>query len=43
LWGVYRFKRAFGGQVKRASQALDKVYIPNLYRLYLWRMGKMQY
>jgi peptidoglycan pentaglycine glycine transferase (the first glycine) len=40
LWGVYRFKRGFGGQVKRAAQALDKVYMPLLYWLYLWRMGK---
>lgn len=39
LWGVYRFKRGFGGQVKRAAQALDRVYMPWLYRLYLWRMG----
>jgi peptidoglycan pentaglycine glycine transferase (the first glycine) len=39
LWGVYRFKRGFGGQVKRAAQALDKMYIPMLYRLYLWRMA----
>ncbi len=37
LWGVYRFKRGFGGQVKRAAQALDKVYNPLLYLLYLWR------
>lgn len=40
LWGVYRFKRGFGGQVKRAAQALDRVYMPWLYRLYLWRVGK---
>lgn len=39
LWGVYRFKRGFGGQVKRAAQALDRVYNPFLYRLYLWRYG----
>ncbi|HAE59041.1 MAG TPA: hypothetical protein DCG54_05905 [Anaerolineae bacterium] len=39
LWGVYRFKRGFGGQVKRAAQALDRVYMPLLYKLYLWRMG----
>ncbi len=38
LWGVYRFKRGFGGTVWRAAQALDKVYLPLLYRLYLWRM-----
>ena len=35
LWGVYRFKRGFGGQVRRAAQALDKVYMPLFYRLYL--------
>lgn len=38
LWGVYRFKRGFGGQVRRAVQALDRVYNPFLYRLYEWRM-----
>jgi lipid II:glycine glycyltransferase (peptidoglycan interpeptide bridge formation enzyme) len=31
LWGVYRFKRGFGGEVKRAVQALDRVYNPLLY------------
>ncbi|PKN93494.1 MAG: hypothetical protein CVU44_09075 [Chloroflexi bacterium HGW-Chloroflexi-6] len=40
LWGVYRFKRGFGGQVKRAAQALDRVYMPLLYWIYLKRMGK---
>ncbi len=35
LWGVYRFKRGFGGQVERAAQALDRVYNPLLYRVYL--------
>lgn len=35
LWGVYRFKRGFGGQLKRAAQALDKVYNPLLYWAYL--------
>jgi lipid II:glycine glycyltransferase (peptidoglycan interpeptide bridge formation enzyme) len=39
LWGVYRFKRGFGGQLKRAAQALDKVYMPLFYKLYLWRMA----
>jgi peptidoglycan pentaglycine glycine transferase (the first glycine) len=39
LWGVYRFKRGFGGEVKRAVQALDKVYMPALYSIYLWRMA----
>jgi lipid II:glycine glycyltransferase (peptidoglycan interpeptide bridge formation enzyme) len=35
LWGVYRFKRGFGGEVKRAAQAVDRVYHPLLYRFYL--------
>ncbi|KAF0107035.1 MAG: FemAB family protein [Anaerolineaceae bacterium] len=35
LWGVYRFKRGFGGAVKRSAQARDKVYHPLLYRAYL--------
>ena len=34
LWGVYRFKRGFGGKVKRAIGAWDKVYRPALYRAY---------
>jgi lipid II:glycine glycyltransferase (peptidoglycan interpeptide bridge formation enzyme) len=38
LWGVYRFKRGFGGDIKRSVQALDKVYMPWLYSIYLWRM-----
>jgi peptidoglycan pentaglycine glycine transferase (the first glycine) len=39
LWGVYRFKRGFGGELKRAAQAMDKVYNPLLYQLYLWRLA----
>jgi len=35
LWGVYRFKRGFGGELKRAVQAVDRVYSPMLYKLYL--------
>ena len=34
LWGVYRFKRGFGGEMRRAAQALDRVYNPWLYRAY---------
>jgi len=34
LWGVYRFKRGFGGQLKRAAQAVDRVYNPLLYWVY---------
>jgi peptidoglycan pentaglycine glycine transferase (the first glycine) len=33
LWGVYRFKRGFGGVLKRSAGAWDKVYQPLLYRL----------
>ncbi len=35
LWGVYRFKRGFGGRVVRYAGAFDRVYNPLLYRLYL--------
>lgn len=39
LWGVYRFKRGFGGTVRRAIQTYDRVYNPLLYKLYLWRFS----
>lgn len=34
LWGVYRFKRGFGGEVQRSVGAWDRVYRPGLYKLY---------
>jgi peptidoglycan pentaglycine glycine transferase (the first glycine) len=34
LWGVYRFKRGFGGQAVRSVGAWDKVYKKSLYRLF---------
>lgn len=34
LWGVYRFKRGFGGRLVRASGPFDRVYQPLLYKLY---------
>ncbi len=34
LWGVYRFKRGFGGLLKRSAPAFDKVFSPLLYSLY---------
>jgi len=40
LWGVYRFKRGFGGEVRRAAGALDRVYNLPLYRLYLYRVSR---
>jgi lipid II:glycine glycyltransferase (peptidoglycan interpeptide bridge formation enzyme) len=35
LWGVYRFKRGFGGELRRSAQSLDRVYMPLIYPLYL--------
>lgn len=34
LWGVYRFKRGFGGQHVESIGAFDYVYQPFLYQLY---------
>lgn len=34
LWGVYGFKRGWGGEVVRSAGAWDKVYNPLVYRLY---------
>ena len=34
LWGVYRFKRGFGGEINRSAGAWDKVYNPMLYAGY---------
>jgi peptidoglycan pentaglycine glycine transferase (the first glycine) len=34
LWGVYRFKRGFGGRVWRSVGAWDRVFISPLYWLY---------
>lgn len=42
LWGVYRFKRGFGGEVVRSVPAFVRVYKPLLYRAYLKiRAGRM--
>lgn len=40
LWGVYRFKRGFGGQLKRTVGTADRVYNNLVYRLYQWRRGR---
>jgi peptidoglycan pentaglycine glycine transferase (the first glycine) len=40
LWGVYRFKRGFGGRLQRAARSLDRIYNPVLYALYRLRMGR---
>ena len=33
LWGVYRFKRGFGGQVRRSPGPWERVYRPVLHRV----------
>jgi lipid II:glycine glycyltransferase (peptidoglycan interpeptide bridge formation enzyme) len=42
LWGVYRFKRGFGGEVRRSAQALDRVYNPLLYWMYTKYIGNRE-
>ena len=42
LWGVYRFKRGFGGELKRVAQAMDRVYNPLLYWAYLRLAGNRE-
>jgi lipid II:glycine glycyltransferase (peptidoglycan interpeptide bridge formation enzyme) len=34
LWGVYRFKRGFGGELKRSGRSWDRVYNPVMYAAY---------
>jgi peptidoglycan pentaglycine glycine transferase (the first glycine) len=42
LWSVYRFKRGFGGELKRAAQAMDRVYNPLLYWAYSRFIGNRE-
>ncbi len=39
LWGVYRFKRGFGGEVCRSVGAWDRFYYPLVRTLYRWLGG----
>lgn len=42
LWGIYRFKRGFGGQVIRSPGPWDRVYNSLLYRVYLqWAASRV--
>jgi peptidoglycan pentaglycine glycine transferase (the first glycine) len=34
LWGVYRFKRGFGGELRRSVGAMDYIYSPLRYQLF---------
>jgi lipid II:glycine glycyltransferase (peptidoglycan interpeptide bridge formation enzyme) len=36
LWGVYRFKRGFGGTITKAIGAWDRPYSKPLYSVYRW-------
>lgn len=40
LWGVYRFKRGFGGKLTRSAGAWEKAYLPFIYPLYLRLMKR---
>lgn len=40
LWGVYRFKRGFGGVLKRTVGSWDRIYNPVLYSFYKWWVGR---
>lgn len=40
LWGVYRFKRGFGGRLVRTVGAWDRVYNPLWYQVYLAYAGR---
>lgn len=40
LWGVYRFKRGFGGNIQRTIGATDRIYNNLVYKLYQWRRGR---
>lgn len=40
LWGVYGFKRGFGGEIVRMAGAWDWVYKPVLYAAYRWVISR---
>jgi peptidoglycan pentaglycine glycine transferase (the first glycine) len=40
LWGVYRFKRGFGGKLVRSAPAYDYVYNAVMYKLYQFWLSK---
>jgi peptidoglycan pentaglycine glycine transferase (the first glycine) len=45
LWGVYRFKRGFGGHLRKSLGAWDYVYSPLRYQLFLYilKLRKIQF
>lgn len=40
LWGVYRFKRGFGGKLVRSAGAWDRPYLLPAYPLYRWWVNR---
>jgi len=36
LWGVYRFKRGFGGELRRSVDPWQRIYQPLFYPFYRW-------
>lgn len=40
LWGVYRFKRGFGGESFRSAGAWEKIFNPIFYKFYQWIMKR---
>jgi lipid II:glycine glycyltransferase (peptidoglycan interpeptide bridge formation enzyme) len=42
LWGVYRHKRGYGGEVRRTVGSVDRIYNNRLYRLYQWRRRRAE-
>ena len=44
LWGVYRFKRGFGGEIKKTAGVYQKVINKSLYKIYsmLMKIRKIQ-
>ena len=40
LWGVYRFKRGFGGDLRRAAGSFERIYQPALYKVYRWWLNR---
>ena len=42
LWSVYRFKRGFGGELRRALGPWDRVYQPVMYAFYRWWVGRRE-
>ncbi len=40
LWGVYGFKRGWGGMVTRSAGTWDRVYNPVIYQAYQWALKR---